>query len=158
VGAPAASCGLWGLEAEYPTARVNLEGVRGPAVLAMNLFALLGGCGHVDYAGPEAVTRSFYAAVADDMGRDACSALSRAAREALEEEQQRACPQAVLEAEVDDSNPQVRAVEVAATGAAVELRSGRFVFLDQASGRWEISAADCLPRADQKPFDCTIED
>jgi hypothetical protein len=128
------------------------------AVITTAVVVLLAGCGGADPTGARDVTRSFYAAVAADNGRDACSELSRTTAEALEEEQQRSCPQAMLEAEVDDSNSQIRDVQVAVTEAAVELRNGRFVFLDRSSGRWEISAADCRPSLDQVPFDCKVED
>jgi hypothetical protein len=44
------------------------------------------------------------------------------------------------------------------TSASVSLVGGATLFLDEASGGWEISAAGCRPSAPDRPFDCELED
>jgi hypothetical protein len=142
-----------------PAARVQVvEVLRVKAMVTAALILAFVGCAGSGTTGPRKATRSFYAAVAAGNGRLACASVSRATREALEEEEQQSCPRAILNAQLDVSGAQVRHVDTAMTGAAVQLTNGQYVFLDRSSGRWEISAAGCKPAPDQSPFDCSLED
>ena len=117
---------------------------------------LLAGCAGPDASGARGTTQRFYAAIEAKDGKGACDQLSRATSEAVEEEAGKACPAAILEAELEPAG--VSHVEVASMAAAVELTGGQYVFLDRSSGGWEISAAGCQPASPDAPYDCQVED
>jgi hypothetical protein len=130
-----------------------------PALAALILLALacLGtGCGT---AGREhdarAVVERFQAALADHDGGAACAELSIDTSKALDQEEGNPCPESILDAHLPAGAPETGEVDV--TSAAVSLRGGGTLFLDQGPDGWEISAAGCRPSAPAKPFDCEVE-
>lgn len=130
-----------------------------PAVAALILLALacLGtGCGT---AGREhdarAVVERFQAALADHNGGAACAELSSGTSKALEQDEGSPCPRSILAAHLPAGAPESAEVDV--TSAAVSLREGGTLFLDQGPNGWEISAAGCRPTEPDKPFDCELE-
>lgn len=134
-------------------------GPRHAAPVCFAAIALLAAaCSSPDPGGARRTTEDFYREVKARDGAAACRKLSRSTLEALEEESEKQCPKAILEAQLEPSGAAVREVQPAVTEASVQLANGSFVFLDRSSGKWEVSAADCKPNSQDMPFDCALED
>ena len=123
--------------------------------LAVALLALTG-CGRAgDRASVRAVAEGFYAAVGDHQGARACGWLSADARQALEKDQSAPCARAVERLRL--SGGRARRVEVDSTNAAVALRGGDTVYLQDTPRGWRISAAACRHPAYDRPADCELQ-
>jgi hypothetical protein len=127
--------------------------------LALVLLAgyMCAGCGASDRA-PEAaaVAHRFEAALDGGDGRAACAQLSDNTASKLEQDEGRPCEQAILDAQL----PAGRAVahtSVHVTSAYVSLTHGGALFLDEAPGGWEVSAAGCRPTGADLPYECDLE-
>jgi hypothetical protein len=126
-------------------------------VLALALLALaLCACGR---SGDRHTVRDaavqFYAAVDRHDGARACALLSTETRKALEEQESEACDKAVEH--LDLTGGPVGSVSLYSTEAAVELRGGDTVFLQDTKEGWRIAAAGCRPSGHEKPADCDLE-
>jgi len=126
-------------------------------VVALVVLALaLCACGR---SGDRRIVRSvatdFYAAVDQHDGARACSVLSADTRKALEEQESKSCAEAVED--LDLTGGSVGKVSVYSTNAAVELRGGDTVFLQDTKEGWRIAAAGCRPSAHEEPADCDLE-
>jgi hypothetical protein len=97
----------------------------------------------------------FYAAVDRHEGSRACALLSPQTREALEEQESESCDKAVES--LDLTGGPVGSVSVYSTEAAVELRGGDTVFLEDTKEGWRIAAAGCRPSGHEEPADCDLE-
>jgi hypothetical protein len=128
----------------------------GVAVILIALGCLAAGCGT---AGREsdarAVVERFQAALADHDGGAACAELSAGTSKQLQRDEGAQCTRAILELGLPGGTP--ASAEVVVTSAAVSLRGGSTLFLDQGPDGWEISAAGCRPSAPDEPFDCELE-
>jgi hypothetical protein len=127
------------------------------SVLALALLAVaLCGCGR---SGDRRIVRDvavqFYAAVDHHDGARACALLSADTREALEKQESEPCAKAVEH--LDLNGGPVGSVSVYSTEAAVELRGGDTVFLQDDSVGWRIAAAGCRPTGHEQPADCDLE-
>jgi hypothetical protein len=123
--------------------------------LAVAVLALAG-CGRSsDRADVRSVAESFYAAVDGHEGARACTWLSPDARQALEQDQSEPCSRAVEQLEL--SGNRARRVEVYSTNAAVALRGGDVVYLEETPQGWRISAAGCRVPAYAKPATCELQ-
>jgi hypothetical protein len=123
--------------------------------LAVAMLALAG-CGRSgDRASVRAVTEGFYNAVGDHDGARACAWLSADARRALEQDQSAPCARAVERLQL--SGRRARRVEVYSTEAAVALRGGDTVYLQDTSHGWRISAAGCRGPAYDTPANCELQ-
>jgi hypothetical protein len=124
----------------------------GMALLAVALCA----CGR---AGDRQTVRDaaveFYAAVDRHDGARACALLSADARKALEDQESESCDGAVER--LDLTGGPVGSVSVYSTEAAVELRGGDTVFLQDTKEGWRIAAAGCRPQAPEEPADCEVQ-
>jgi hypothetical protein len=119
------------------------------AVLALT------GCGRSgDRASVRTVAEGFYAAVGDHAGARACAWLSAGARQALEQDESAPCARAVERLQL--SGRRARSVQVYSTEAAVALRGGDTVYLQDTARGWRISAAGCRDPAHDQPADCEL--
>jgi hypothetical protein len=119
-------------------------------------LVFLAACGNSeDLREARLAASGLYSAVEAKQGAAACRRLSQAARKALEEQERRACPEAVVELEV--SGPRVLSVSVFETSAAARMAGGDTVFLDETAGGWRVSAAGCRPAGSERPYDCELE-
>ena len=133
--------------------------MRARYALPLLVLAVLGaGCGSSGRAhNATAVAEHFQAALDDRDGEAACAQLSDETAATLEQQEQRPCEEAILELELP-SGGSVSEADVYVTSAAVVVTAGRTLFLNEAAGGWEISAAGCRPTAPQLPYDCELED
>jgi hypothetical protein len=123
--------------------------------LAVAVLALAG-CGRAgDRASVRTAAEGFYAAVGDQDGARACGWLSADARQALEKDESAPCARAVERLKL--SGRRARRVEVYSTEAAVALRGGDTVYLQDTSHGWRISAAGCRDPAYDTPADCELQ-
>jgi hypothetical protein len=130
--------------------------VRSSALALVLVAVALCGCGR---SGDRRIVRDvavqFYAAVDQHDGARACALLSADTRKALEEQESKSCDKAVED--LDLTGGPVGKVSVYSTNAAVELRGGDTVFLQDDSVGWRIAAAGCRPTGHEQPADCDLE-
>jgi hypothetical protein len=125
------------------------------AALAVLVLALCG-CGRSgDRETVRGIALQFYAAVDRHEGARACALLSAETRKALEDQESESCEKAV--AHLDLTGGPVGKVSVYSTEAAVELRGGDTVFLQDTRHGWRIAAAGCHPSGHEEPADCDLE-
>jgi hypothetical protein len=123
--------------------------------LAVALLAL-SGCGRSgDRATVRAVAEGFYAAVDDHDGARACGWLSADARQALERDESAPCARAVERLQL--SGRRAQRVEVYVTNAAVALRGGDTVYLQDTARGWRIAEAGCRGPGYDQPADCELQ-
>ena len=125
--------------------------------LAVAVLALAAaGCGRSgDRANVRSIAESFYAAAGAHDGARACTWLSADARQALEQDQSEPCSRAVEQLKL--SGNRARRVEVYSTEAAVALRGGDVVYLEETPQGWRISAAGCRDPAYANPATCELQ-
>ena len=129
-----------------------------PVVLLLFCLAATG-CGRAgDRDQATEVATRFLEAVGAGDGDVACSLLADDTRTALEDEEQKPCPEAIGAASVEEGSP--TAVELYITNAKADLDNGESAFLSLTPDGWRISAAGCKrgdgPPADA-PMDCELE-
>jgi hypothetical protein len=130
--------------------------MRVAALLALAALALCA-CGRSgDRQTVRAVAVGFYAAADQHDGARACALLSSETRKKLEEQESEPCAKAIDK--VDLKGGPVSKIGVYSTEAAVELRGGDTVFIEDTSDGWRVSAAGCRPTAHAQPADCDLED
>ena len=123
--------------------------------MAVAVLALTG-CGRSgDRAAVRSVAEGFYAAVGAHDGALACGWLSTDARQALEKDESAPCARAVERLKL--AGRSARRVEVDSTEAAVALRGGDTVYLQDTSHGWRIAAAGCRDPGYDRPADCELE-
>lgn len=103
-----------------------------------------------------AAAKGFQTALSQKDGAGACSHLSDSTASALERNEGKPCPQAILELGLPSTSDVARA-QVSVTSASVRTPGG-YLFLDEASSGWQVSAAGCKPAAAGEPLDCDLED
>ena len=129
---------------------------RSSIVAVALLAAALCACGRAgDRQTVGAIAVQFYAAVDRHDGVRACTLLSADTRKALEEQESEPCEKAVEH--LDLTGGPVGSVGVYSTEAAVELRGGDTVFLQDTKEGWRIAAAGCRPSGHEEPADCELE-
>lgn len=102
------------------------------------------------------VVGRFETALAHGRGAVACAQLAPAARTALERDEGRPCPRAILALGLDGGGEVSRA-DVYMTSGYAEVGE-RAAFLDQTPQGWRIGAAGCTPTEPGLPYDCELED
>jgi hypothetical protein len=123
------------------------------AVVAVALCA----CGRSgDRQTVRSVAVGFYAAAEHHEGARACALLSSQTRKKLEEQESESCDKAIDKVQLKGGP--VSKVSVDSTEAAVELRGGDTVFIEDTKEGWRVSAAGCRPTAHAQPADCDLED
>jgi hypothetical protein len=129
--------------------------MRRAAAVAVLVLALCG-CGR---SGDRQTVRdaavAFYAAVDRHEGARACALLSADTRKALEDQESESCDEAVVH--LDLTGGPVGKVSLYSTEAAVELRGGDTVFLQDTTRGWRIAAVGCRPSGHEEPADCDLE-
>lgn len=116
----------------------------------------LAGCGATDSEGASDATERLYVAYSDDDGAAACATLSDDTREQLVEDEQKPCPEAVLE--LDLSGKATVGAEAYITEAKVKTDGGDSVFLEETGDGWRVTAAGCRPAPGREaPYDCEVE-
>jgi hypothetical protein len=128
--------------------------------LAALVVALLAcGCGRQgDRSSVEGVTASFLQAVENNAAGTACAQLTPDAIKALEQQEQGSCEASIGKLGVKPSR--VRAVELYADNAKVDLADGAAIFAEQTARGWRISAVACRATdGDPKshPMSCALE-
>jgi hypothetical protein len=123
--------------------------------LAVAVLALTG-CGRSsDRASVRAVAEGFYAAAGDHQGARACALLSADARQAVEKDESAPCARAVGRLQL--SGRRARRVELYSTNAAVALKGGDVVYLQDTASGWRVSAAGCRRPGYDSPADCELQ-
>jgi hypothetical protein len=124
-------------------------------LLAVAVLAVAS-CGRSgDRANVRSIAEGFYAAAGAHDGARACTWLSADARQALEQDESEPCARAVEHLRL--SGRRAARVEVYSTEAAVALRSGDVVYLEETPQGWRISAAGCRAPEYAKPAECELE-
>jgi hypothetical protein len=117
------------------------------------------GCGQSDdRAVVRSVTEHFLAAVASGDGTTACAQLSVDARGALEDQEKRACRDAVTQLALGNGTP--TRIQVYLTSAKVDLSGGQSTFLSRGRQGWRISAVGCRPdgaKPADRPYHCELQ-
>jgi hypothetical protein len=117
------------------------------------------GCGRGDdRAKATEVAEKFLAALGAGDAAVACGLLAEDTREALEDEEQEPCGEAIGGVEIDAGAP--TAVALFLTSAEAELDNGERAFLSLTSDGWRISAAGCKAGdgpPEDVPMDCELE-
>ncbi|MFE5861496.1 hypothetical protein ACFQ77_13175 [Streptomyces virginiae] len=124
---------------------------------AGGVAALLSGRGasaaRVD--GARAAGERFERALASGHHEAACRLLAPETRGQLEQDQKKACGEAMGEEELPQAGA-VRATEVYGRQAMLRL-VGDTLFLSQFSGGWKVVAAGCTPQGEQQPYRCVLK-
>jgi hypothetical protein len=132
---------------------------RGLVLLAITAAAAVAGLGCSSSArAPDAsaVADRFHAALQRSDGATACRQLSPETRSKLEQEEQAACEDAILELDLPAGATAAKA-SVYVTTASVSLVQGGKTFLDEFDDGWKVSAAGCVATAPDLPYDCELE-
>ena len=129
-------------------------------VLLVALIALpASGCGTADDRDQaRATVERFYDAVRHDDADAACAQLGESLLEQVESQTQQSCPGVITRFEYDGEA--IVKVEVYATNAKVDLRSGESAFLSRESDGWKLSAIGCKAEKGKpadRPFECEAE-
>jgi hypothetical protein len=127
------------------------------AILLAAVALALCACGRSgDRQTVRAVAVGFYAAADHHDGARACALLSSETRKKLEEQESEPCDKAIDKVQLNGGP--VSKVSVYSSEAAVELRGGDTVFIEDTNEGWRVSAAGCRPTAHAQPADCDLED
>jgi hypothetical protein len=127
------------------------------AILLAAVTLALCACGRSgDRQTVRAVAVGFYAAADHHDGARACALLSSETRKKLEEQESEPCDKAIDKVQLNGGP--VSKVSVYSSEAAVELRGGDTVFIEDTNEGWRVSAAGCRPTAHAQPADCDLED
>jgi hypothetical protein len=131
-----------------PSARLT----SGLSFVAVCLVAL-SGCGGSQDAAVESVAQQFYAAIASQDGKGACTLLAPATRAEVEQASRSSCADGLLEEDV----PSVTAAEeVSVFGTMGRVRyEGETTYLTRFGQGWLVMAAGCTPMQ-VGPDDCTV--
>jgi len=125
-------------------------------VLVAGVGFALAGCGATDSEGARDAAERLYVAYSDDDGAAACDTLSDDTREQLVKDEQKPCPEAVLE--LDLSGTATVGAEAYVTEAKVETDGGDSVFLEETGDGWRVTAAGCRPAPGREaPYDCEVD-
>ena len=122
------------------------------------LAVTLAGCGTSDDRDQaRAATERFFAAVESGDGAAACRELAEPAGKALEDQEGKACAEAVTGLDLEPGA--ITGVEVAVTNAKVDLDSRESVFLSRGPTGWKIGAVGCAHGAEpsKHPYTCELE-
>src|SRR4051795_10488125 len=117
------------------------------------------GCGTGDdREQARAATQRFLTAVDQHDGAAACGELSEPTVKALEEQEGKACDQAVTE--LDLKGGAIVRVQLYLTSAKVDLASRQTAFLNRGPSGWKLSAVGCAHGAKpaDHPYSCELED
>jgi len=121
--------------------------------------AALAGCGQSeDRDQVRDVAAAFSAALGDGDGAAACEQLSEPTVEALEEQEQAPCEEAIGELRLDAD--EVAHVRVYVTNAEAEYASGERAYLDRSHDGWRMSAVGCRfedGKPQSRPATCEVE-
>ena len=116
----------------------------------------LAGCGRSgDRGDVRSIAEGFYVAADAHEGAQACTWLSADARQTLEQDESEPCARAVEHLKL--SGRRAERVEVYSTEAAVALRRGDVVYLEETPQGWRITAAGCRAPAYAKPATCELQ-
>ena len=134
--------------------------VRGLLAVGLVCAGVAGaGCGQEDNReAVRAVTDRFHAALKAGDGAGACEQLGEDTRAELESQEQRPCPDAVTDLELQGGR--IARIQVFVTNAKADLSSGESAFLDRGAEGWRLSAIGCRPelgKPSDHPFDCELE-
>jgi hypothetical protein len=127
---------------------------------AVALSLLLSGCSGTQDDPVRRAADSFYAALADGDGADACAMLSPRTASEVEQSAQKPCAKAILEEDIPDVTggdgaPGPR--EVSAYGTSAQVRyDGETAFLARYDDGWRVVAAGCTP-GPRATYDCQVE-
>lgn len=127
------------------------------ATSALVAVAVFAGCGTgSSERDATAVVTRFQTALAARDGGAACAQLTAATREALMSQEMKACARALVGLQLSGGG-EVADTKIYLTSGFVEVRARGFLFLDQTSAGWRISAAGCSPGESNMPYDCELE-
>jgi hypothetical protein len=134
--------------------------MRRSLAIALALLCLaVTGCGRgADREDATAVAERFFAAVGSGDGPAACRLLAPDTREALEDEEQKPCRDAIGGVQIDEARP--TAVELYLTNAQADLDNGERAFLSRTTDGWRVSAAGCTTGEgppEEVPMECELE-
>lgn len=129
-----------------------------PIMLAVVALAVIG-CGQADErAQVRDVTQRFSAALGDGDGAAACALLDAPTRAALEQQEERACAEAIGSLGLRPAA--VARVRVFVTSAQVQLDGGEVAYLGRGRAGWRVSAVGCRfedGKPQSRPATCALE-
>jgi hypothetical protein len=127
------------------------------ALLVLALGAA--GCGNSGDRNEAAdVAQRFFAAIESGDGAAACRELSVDTRETFEQDEQKPCREAIVDANIEPDA--LVSTEVFAVNAKADLANGDSAFLSLTAEGWRLSAVGCKPAGGSPsdvPMDCEIE-
>jgi uncharacterized protein YceK len=120
-------------------------------------LAALSGCGAsaARKDGASDAGRRFAAALAAQDYRTGCALLAPETREQVEEDAKGPCGPALRDLDLPVSGA-ARGVEVYGRDALLRL-TGDTLFLSQFDAGWKVTAAGCLPQAEDEPYRCSLK-
>jgi hypothetical protein len=128
-----------------------------PVLLAAIAATLLGGCGTSDRAHDvDSVAARFNEAIGQKDGQAACADLGEETKTKLEQQEGKACEEAILGLDLPDGT-EIARTTVYVTNASVDLAEGGTAFLSETDAGWKISAAGCTPTEPDQPYECELE-
>jgi hypothetical protein len=133
--------------------------MRLPASIALAALAVvLSACGSdpSERDSKEVVDR-FQQALAGSNGPLACAELSPELRSALEDDEGKPCPEAILGLGLRGGGRAERS-RVYITSALVDVHGRGAAFLDQTAHGWRVSAAGCRPTSEDGIYRCVLKD
>jgi hypothetical protein len=103
------------------------------------------------------VVDRFQQALAGSNGPRACAELTPDLRSALEDDEGKPCPEAVLGLGLRGGGRAERS-RVYVTSALVNVAGAGAAFLDQTPQGWRVSAAGCTPTSENGRYECRLKD
>ncbi|WMX48321.1 hypothetical protein [Streptomyces roseicoloratus] len=121
------------------------------------LLCVLAGCGAspAREQGATDAGRRFTAALAAGDYRTGCALLAPETRSQVEQDAKGPCGPALRELGLPKAGA-ARHVDVYGRDALLRM-TGDTLFLSQFAGGWLVTAAGCEPRAEDEPYDCSLE-
>ena len=130
-----------------------------PVAVVCALLLGLSACGQGDDRDQvRSVSEGFNRALAGEDGGAACEELSEDTVKALQSQEKKPCPEAILGLGLKPGD--TVHVEVFVTSAKVDLDSGQSAFLDRDAEGWRLSAVACAPKEGKpsdRPYDCELQ-
>jgi hypothetical protein len=126
-------------------------------LMLLGVVLATGGCSSLRPDGSAAATVAsrFHDDVHHGHGRAACALLVPSTAKELEQSSGKACPTAVVSAQLPDGRA-VRGADAYGHAARV-LMDHDVVFLAVVGDRWQVRAAGCRGDGQETPYDCTVK-
>ncbi|MFF7442028.1 hypothetical protein [Streptomyces sp. NPDC008122] len=129
--------------------------LRAAGVLLVATFLCGCGASAAREDGASAAGRRFAAALEAGDYRAGCELLAPATRDEVEEDAKGPCGPALRDLDLPPAGP-ARGVDVYGRGALLRM-AGDTLFLSQFDSGWLVTAAGCVPQAQDEPYRCSLK-